>query len=182
MEMRRKGCNEELVRRAERIYEETIVKIRTEQGLTRSFRTTKGVRQGCVMSPLLFNLYTAELEERLERRGIGGIGIGKNRIWSLAYADDLVLIAKNREAMIDMMASLRVFLKDRKMELNADKSKMLVFNRKDREKKEKWKWNEKIIEEVQDFKYLGFVLNSNGNYKEHIKELARKGRLAARKV
>jgi len=59
---------------------------------------------------------------------------------------------------------------------------MLVFNRKSREKKEKWKWKDREIEEVQEFKYLGFVLNSNGNYKEHIKELARKGRLAARKV
>jgi len=134
------------------------------------------------MSPLLFNVYMAELEERLERRGIGGVDIGSRRIWNLAYADDVVLIAKNREAMLDMMSTMKRFLKDRGMVLNADKSKMLVFNRKGREKKEKWNWNSKEIEEVQSFKYLGFVPSKNSSYREHIKELAGKGRLAAKRV
>jgi len=71
------------------------VTVRTTQGFTRNFRTTKGVRQ-CVMSPLLFNLYTAELE-RLKKRGIGGIRVGRFRFWSLAYANDVVLIPKNKD-------------------------------------------------------------------------------------
>jgi len=54
------------------------------------------------MSPLLFNLYTAKLEKRLKKREIGGIRVGRFRFWSLAYADNVVLIAKNREAMQDM--------------------------------------------------------------------------------
>jgi len=85
------------------------------------------------MSPLLFNMYMAELEERLEKRGVGGVGIDSQRIWNLSYVDDIVLVAKNREAMMDMILMilmLKVFLKDRRMELNTDKSKILVFNRK----------------------------------------------------
>jgi len=83
-----------------------------------------------------------------------------------------------------MMTTLKVFLKDSSMELNVEKSKILVFNRRDRDRKEKWEWNKKIIEEVQEFKYLGFVTSNNykeSNYKEHIKELTRKGRLAVKK-
>jgi len=125
-----------------------------------------------VMSPLLFNIYIAELKERLEKRGIGGVGISNKRIWNLAYADDVILLAKNREAMMDMMATLKTFLKDKGMELNT-KSKMLILNRKSREKKERWLWNTKEIEEVQDFKYLGFVISNRGNNKEHIKELGK---------
>jgi len=49
-ELRRIGIKEELVRGVEKIYEETIVTVRTGKGLSRSFRTTKGVKQGCVMS------------------------------------------------------------------------------------------------------------------------------------
>jgi len=56
-ELQRKGVKDELVRGVEKIYEETEVTVRTGQGFTRSFRTTKGVRQGCVMSPPLFNIY-----------------------------------------------------------------------------------------------------------------------------
>jgi len=182
-EVLQKGeVKEDLVRGIGKIYEETIVAVRTGKGISGSFKTTKGVRQGCVMSPLLFNIYMAELEERLRRRGIGGVSLGNSRVWNLAYADDLVLLAKNREAITDMMATLKIFLKDRGMELNTEKSKMLVFNRKKREKKEKWVWNRKEIEEVQEYKYLGFVLNKNGNHRDQIKELARKGRIAAKKV
>jgi len=103
------------------------------------------------MSPLLFNIYMAELEERLEKRGIGGVAISNKRIWNLAYADDIVLVAKNREAMMDMMLTLKSFLKDRRMELNTEKSKILVFNRKDREKKGRWVWKKKEIEEIHTF-------------------------------
>jgi len=89
------------------------------------------------------------------------------------------LVANNREAMQDMMST---FLVERKLELCADKTKILVFNRKKKERKEIWKWRDKRIEEVQTFKYLGFILNNKDNYKEHIKELCGKGRRAVRKV
>lgn len=59
----------------------------------------------------------------------------------------------------------------------------MVFNRKRRESKETWKWRDKDIEEdFWTFKYLGYTLNIKGNYKSHLKELHRKGRMAARKV
>jgi len=90
------------------------------------------------------------LEERLKKRRIGGVGIGNKRVWNLAYAHDIVLMAKNRDAMMDMMLTLKIFLKDRGMEFNTEKSKMLVFNREDREKKERWVWNKKEIEEVHE--------------------------------
>lgn len=181
-ELKRKGIEERLVRRIEMVYEDTEVVIRSRQGFTRSFRTRKGVRQGCVMSPLLFNLYMAELEEKLEKRKLGGVGIGRKRIWNLAYADDLVLLANNRDAIQDMMATFRRFLKERNLILCVEKTKMVVCNRKRGEKKQTWFWKDKSIEEVQEFKYLGFVISNKGKYREHIKELERKGKIAARKV
>jgi len=58
------------------------------------------------------------------------------------------LLTKNREAILDMMSTLKIFLKNRGIELNTEKSKILVFNKKGREKKERWVWNKKEIEEV----------------------------------
>jgi len=81
------------------------------------------------------------------------VGIGRNRIWSVAYADDIVLLANNREAMLDMIQTFKRFLAERKLELCVDK--MLGCNRK---KKEVWKWGDKRIEEVQTYKYLDFAL------------------------
>lgn len=122
--------------------------VRTKEGMTKIFKTTKGVRQGYVLSPLLFNLYIADMDKYMKRRGIGGIMIDNERLWSLAYADDMVLIAKNREALLDMMSVLKRFLRDRGFILNVEKTKVLVFNRKRKEKKGKWKWENKEIEEV----------------------------------
>jgi len=65
--------------------------------------------------------------------------------------------------MLDMTQTFKRFLTERKLELCVNKIKMLGCNRK---KKEVWKWGDKRIEEVQTYKYLGFVLNNKGNYKE----------------
>jgi len=43
-------------------------------------------------------------------------------------------------------------------------------------------WEDKRIEEVQTYKYLGFVLSNKGNYKEHIRKLRGKGGMAARRI
>lgn len=79
-----------------------------------------------------------------------------------------------------MMEAFKSFCKDRELILNTEKTKLLIFNKKGRDKKEKWKWRGKEIEEVKCFKYLGFVFNRNGDYAEitHIRELKRKGRIA----
>lgn len=126
---------EDLIRRVEKMYERTETIVRTFQGYTDSFSTRKGVKQGCVLTPLLFNLYMAELEKRLESREIGGVEIGKTRIWNLAYADYIVIVANNREAMLDMIGTFKKFVKDRMLELCTEKSKVLVFNRRRKEKK-----------------------------------------------
>lgn len=74
----------------EKIFERIEMVVRTKQSYTE--RTKKGVRQGCVLSPFLFNLYMVEIKKRMENREIGGLDIGKMRIWNLTYADDMVLV------------------------------------------------------------------------------------------
>lgn len=59
-----------------------------------------------------------------------------------------------------------------------------MFNKIGRKKKktDKWVWGNKTIEEVENFKYLGFTFNREGNYVGHIKDLKRKGRIATNKI
>lgn len=142
-----KGIEEQLISRIRSLYKETRVVIRTKEGTTDSFITKKGVRQRCVLSPTLFNLYIAEVDKYFEKKGIGGIKLGKERIWSLAYADDMVLLAKNREALLGMMEAFKSFCTDRELILNTEKTKLLIFNKKESDRKEKWKWEGKEIEE-----------------------------------
>ncbi|CAB0041329.1 unnamed protein product [Trichogramma brassicae] len=64
-----------------------------------------------------------------ERRNVGGVRIGNTRIWSLAYADDIVILSKNREAMKDMLQSTQRFFKERQLELSEEKTKILIFTK-----------------------------------------------------
>ncbi|KMQ86480.1 hypothetical protein RF55_14524 [Lasius niger] len=138
--MEEKGVDGSLIKRIKKIYEETEVVIRTKDGLSQSFITKKGVRQGCVLSPALFSLYIADIDKELEKRNIGGIALGKSRIWTLAYADDMVIVAKNKEALESMMEIFKRFIKERKLELNVEKTKIVVFNSKGRSSKRKVSW------------------------------------------
>lgn len=133
-----------LIKKIESIYKETDTRIRTKDGITQGFITKKGVRQGCVLSPALFSLYVADLDKELEKRNIGGVELGKNRIRSLAYANDMVLMAKNKKALEDMSKTLKRFLKEKRLELNVEKTKVMVFNRMGRRKKKKKSGNEEI--------------------------------------
>jgi len=69
------------------------VKVRLNRGETRSVKIGRGVRQGCCLSPILFNLYSEYLtNEALD--GLGDLKIGGQIIHTVKYADDLVLLAK----------------------------------------------------------------------------------------
>lgn len=55
------------------------------------------------------------------------------------------------------MTTLKGFLKNRKMEIYAQKTKVLIFNSTGKSDKRKWKWESKEIEEMKSFKHLGFT-------------------------
>ena len=65
--------------------------VRTEHGITEEFQVKKGVRQGCVLSPSLFNLYTEKLFREIE--DMEGVNVGGHNINNLRYADDTSLLA-----------------------------------------------------------------------------------------
>lgn len=63
-----KGMDKKMIGRLKNIYEETEV---TEESLMDKFRTRKGVRQGCILSPLLFNVHIADIDSEMRKKRIG---------------------------------------------------------------------------------------------------------------
>lgn len=60
------------------------------------------VRQGRPLSPLLFNILIADLVEEIERMKWGGVRLGDRRVYTLVYADDMVLIVEKEDEMRSM--------------------------------------------------------------------------------
>lgn len=78
--MEEEGMDKSMIGRVKRMYENTEVTINTKNGLPKGFDTRKSLKQGCVMSPLLFNIYMADLDSRFKKRDIGGIRLGKDMV------------------------------------------------------------------------------------------------------
>ena len=60
---------------------------------TEWFKVMNGLKQGCMLSPLLFNLFINNLVETINSLGLG-VDIGQEKVSVLLYADDLVLVAE----------------------------------------------------------------------------------------
>lgn len=148
------------------IYTKTLASI---NGTT--FRQKNGLRQGCPLSPLLFALYIGDLDEVLKGQQCGGTVINRElKIFSLAYADDLVLLADTPEEMQQMLGVLNRFAERRRLTVNVQKSKVIRFSAGSRLSKINWTLNGEALEEVRNFKYLGYYFQINGGNSKHIEE------------
>jgi hypothetical protein len=87
------------------LYTAQSVKVRLNRGETRNVKIGRGVRLGCCLSPVLFNLYSECLtKEALER--FGDFKIGGQIIHTVKYVDELVLLAKEEKVLQDMIDKL----------------------------------------------------------------------------
>src|SRR4029077_18446039 len=94
--MKRAGIPELERRLIINLYWRQSAAVRWDGSISRDVKVEKGVRQGCVISPLLFNLYSEfMIKEAME--DVDGIGIGGFNITDLRFADDAVLVADTRK-------------------------------------------------------------------------------------
>lgn len=95
--LRKVGIEEKLRKRIIETYKETKNMARIGERKSEEFWTRKGLRQGCPMnpSPMLFNIYIMDLEEEMRKEQIEGVVIGKEKIWTISYAYEVVLLAEN---------------------------------------------------------------------------------------
>ena len=137
------------------------------------FKVTKGVRQGCCLSPQLFNIYT----EQIMRNVVGGrdrynpVSIGGRAISELRYADDTGFFCQRvSKASSDSWKSNRHFSEEAGLLINTTKTKLMKLDRSP--DMNGITLNGKQLEEVTSFEYLGVRIQNNGdNFQEERKRL-----------
>lgn len=119
----------------------------------------------------------------MRKEQTGGVIIGKEKFWTITYADDIAVLAKSEEELKGILRRFKRYLEKRNMILSAEKSKILVFeDGRERKKKREWRWGEENIEEVKEIKYLGYILQKNGGTEKQITERFKKATIAMKKT
>ena len=111
-----------------KMYWEQTAVVRTEHGITEEFQVKKGVRQGCVLSPSLFNLYTEKIFGEIE--DMEGVNVGGHNINNLRYADDTSLLALEEQNLQNLLNTANDKGKLYGMEINVKKNKSMVASKK----------------------------------------------------
>ena len=136
--------------------------VRTGHGATDWFQIGKGICQGCILSPCLFNLYAeyiirnAELEEAQ-----AGIKIARSNIYNLRYADDTTIMAESEEKLKSLLMKVKEESEKVGLKLNIQKTKIISSITS-------WQIRE-TVETVADFVFLGSKINADGDCSHEIK-------------
>ena len=170
--MLEKGLNSKFVRLIQNIYSKTKPCVQLESGLSHSFDSSVGLKQGCNLSPTLFNIFVNDLIHYVNQSNSDAPYLGNVKVSCLLYADDLVLISKSKEGLQNSLNALDKFTKDWFLEVNPKKTKCLVFSKtKSKEIIENFKLGETLLNFCSEYCYLGVLFSERGSFNVATKAL-----------
>ena len=142
--------------------EETV---RTGHGTTDWFQIGKGVRQGCILSSCLFNLYVEYIMRNagLEEAQAGIKTAGRN-INNLRYADDSTLMTESEEELKSLLMKVKEESEKVGLKLNIQKTKIMASG-----PITSWQIDGETVETVSDFILGGFKITADGDCTHEIK-------------
>ena len=129
------------------------------------FQIGKGVRQGCILSPCLFNLYAEYImrNARLDK-GQAGIKIAGRNINNLKYADDTTLMAESKEERKRLLMKVKDESEKSGLKFNIQKIKIMAAS-----PITSWQIDGDKIATVTDFYFPGLQITANGDCSHEIK-------------
>ena len=168
------GVDVNMIRLIKDMYDKTTQVLKMNGKVTTPFRTHKGVRQGCVLSPRLFNLFVNDIPGIFDKK-CDPVKLGNTYLQCLMYADDIVILSESREGLQRCMTKLERYTEKWDMKLNKKKTKVLIFQKQGKMPKVDIKFQGETLEQVAQYKYLGTIISRNGTFTLNTKYLKGKG-------
>ena len=154
------------------IYDNVRCSVRLNGLNTEWFEVKCGLKQGCALSSILFNLYINDLIQRINELNVG-IDVDGQKIGILAYADDIVLLAETESDLQTLLSELNIWCLSYKMDINQGKSKVIHFrNPSTASSSQVYTCGETTLQVVDSYMYLGLLLTQHLDYNLMAKQVA----------
>ena len=158
------------------MYSKVQACVQVNDKLSDFFDILVGLKQGCLLSPLLFNIFIDGLIEEIKRVG-KGVKCGGITIGCLLFADDIALVAESRADLEVLMEVVWEYSRKWMFHFNLDKSAVVIFERKKKllpsgDCKEScscgrhWKFGDGFILEIESYRYLGIEFDKSCTFEE----------------
>ncbi|KAK3554863.1 hypothetical protein QTP86_000898 [Hemibagrus guttatus] len=168
--MRKLGVAEKYVRVVQDMYERSRTVVRCAVGQTEEFNVEVGLHQGSALSPFLFAIVMDQLSEEVRQESP----------WTMMFADDIVICSESREQVEENLERWRFALERRGMKVSRSKTEYMCVN--EREGSGTVRLQGEEVKKVQEFKYLGSTVQSNGECGKEVKKRVQAGWNGWRKV
>jgi hypothetical protein len=170
------GVRGKMWRIIKNMYQEVKSCVMVEGEQTEWFETLLGVRQGCVISPILYSVFINGFAKELIRKRAGGVRVGEDVLRLLLFADDIVLFAEDGGKLQEMLIVLEEYCHKWRFEVNVKKSKVMVCGSPQIIVNESgsWSFGGKLVDRVSEYKYVGVMVSENGTWDEHARYVKEK--------
>ena len=167
------------------LYSNTQCAIKCSDYRTTFFPYKRGVRQGCILSPLLFNIYINELPKIFQETSSDPFVLPDGTtVSSLIYADDLVVLSKSKNGLQNCLNKLYEWSKKWLMEINMKKTKIMILQKHNSKKSQNLNFllGNSSVDITNEYTYLGVKLTSNAKFSIAQQQLSEKAMDALYKI
>ena len=142
--LKKMNCHYKITNLIINLYQEQLAAVRLESVLTDWFPVKRGVRQGCILSPPIFSMYTETIMRKVEADGeltsLNAVKMHGKEVKELRYADDTVLFAQKPEGLRTLLQSVKTHSESSGLYLNAKKRQRSWTSTKAQQ--QQWMWTE----------------------------------------
>ena len=165
------GVGGNFLRVLQALYDKHEVYVRVSEGLLQPIKTSIGLKQGCGISPLLFNLFIDKITSIFDKT-CDPVTLGGEDLSCLLWADDLVLLSTSPEGLQCAISKTHSFYNDLGLQMNTKKTKVLIFNSRGiKITKHNFFVGTCPIEIVDEYQYLGIKFKPSGSFSFAVGEL-----------
>lgn len=149
------------------MYSKSSVRIKTSKGLTDTFSSNKGVRQGDALSPMLFNIYVNDIPKMLLTQPTCAPSLGDTKVPCLLYADDMILMSKTAEGLQTQLDMLDNFCNEWFLEINPTKTQTMCIKpicSTTVDSNQTFKLGASTLSLADSYVYLGVKIDERGTF------------------